>query len=279
MLRKDATQLLRGCVVLAFQCGSGSSFDDQDVCVITGVTGSITSLDGIGDGSGKTFVTDIVSVDEGGSGAFAWNPANGNEIAVVRDDVETLVSTIYIVDVSIGEVIDQIGPLTIPDGPDLQVQQLDWSPDGSLFAFSAEPDGTTEQNLYTINRDGTGLTQQTGPGSNIADVRPVFSPDGTELLFQRNAFGQESSSWNYFVFDITTESETQITDDPSFFASEDELTYDWSPDGTEIVLVGTDLVNLQIYVVPSTTTSATYQTDRRLVSEAGGTDIQPAWRP
>ncbi|MCH8990997.1 MAG: hypothetical protein IIA44_04505 [Acidobacteria bacterium] len=55
-------------------------------------------------------------------------------------------------------------------------------------------------------------------------------------------------------------------------------THDWSPDGTQIVLVGTDGTSQAIYVVSRNTTSATYINDRVLVSRLIATDEQPSWR-
>ncbi|MBE0591333.1 MAG: hypothetical protein IH616_02895, partial [Gemmatimonadales bacterium] len=79
---------------LAFTCyGYDAQFLDlEDVCVIDDVTGPVTSLNGQGDGGGKTFLTqEIVAQQMGttarlrGPGAFAWNPQNPDQIAVVRD--------------------------------------------------------------------------------------------------------------------------------------------------------------------------------------------------
>jgi len=83
------------------------------------------------------------------------------------------------------------------DGSDIKVvtpAKMDvgnpsWSPDGSLILFQSPPEpGNTEQNLYTIKPDGTGLTQLTSHLSKDGDgvegaFHPSWSPDGTSIVF------------------------------------------------------------------------------------------------
>ena len=56
----------------------------------------------------------------------------------------------------------------------------DWSGDGSKIAFEYEGD------IWTINSDGTGLTNLTGDGRTTSDHYPKFSPDGTRIVWIRN---------------------------------------------------------------------------------------------
>jgi Tol biopolymer transport system component len=51
-------------------------------------------------------------------------------------------------------------------------EQPDWSPDGTQLAFRKEAD------IYTIEPDGTGLTQVTSTGD---DSQPRWSSDGTQF--------------------------------------------------------------------------------------------------
>jgi TolB protein len=53
-------------------------------------------------------------------------------------------------------------------------EQPDWSPDGTKIAF------TRGFNLFTMNADGTGVTQLTSFSSN---GDPAWSPDGTKIAF------------------------------------------------------------------------------------------------
>ncbi len=266
---------------LAFVCGP--TFGTQDVCIVSGVDAPVGTLEGIADGGLKVFITDAVSDTLGGSGAFAWNPTNPDQLAVVRDlddGAGNIASQIYFATFD-GTVTDSLGRLTDGQGNPIRVLSLDWAPDGSYLAFGGEVLG--DMRIYQINADGSNLLELTAPINNFDDVRPVISPDGTEIMFLRNNFAVEASMWSYWrVTAGAAGSEVQITPEVDFFVSSEELAYDWSPDGSEIVLVDTDGTNLGIFAAPATTTASTYVTDRRLVSSDTGVDradIQPSWRP
>lgn len=98
---------------------------------------------------------------------------------------------------------------------------LDVSPDGRTIVFDLLGD------LYTIPRDGGRATRVT---SGMAlDLQPVFSPDGSRILFVSDRSGNE----NLWVVDadgsdlrpITTERGDYHFDDP-----------EWSPDGTYVLV-------------------------------------------
>jgi TolB protein len=66
-----------------------------------------------------------------------------------------------------------------------------WSPDGHLIAFS----GGGQPQTWVVRPDGTGLTQVTSPAGGYISISPVWSPDSTKLLFNRqnqNGRGQTS---------------------------------------------------------------------------------------
>jgi Tol biopolymer transport system component len=54
-----------------------------------------------------------------------------------------------------------------------------WSPDGQKIAFET---GFIYRDIYTMNADGTGVTQIT---RHHMDVAPAWSPDGTKIVFSR----------------------------------------------------------------------------------------------
>lgn len=58
---------------------------------------------------------------------------------------------------------------------------LSISPDGTKIAFSKKIADGTKYQIYTINIDGTDLTQITAESYNCQ--HPVFSPDGTKIAF------------------------------------------------------------------------------------------------
>lgn len=56
-----------------------------------------------------------------------------------------------------------------------------------------------EFNLFMINEDGTGLEQITY--DKVFDSFPMFSPDGTKLIFSSNRNNQGTRDTNLFVAD------------------------------------------------------------------------------
>lgn len=274
---------------LAFECGDGSS--QFDVCVVANVDGPISALDNIGDGAGKTYITDFDPTNRnGGPGAFAWDPQNPTRLAFVRDStdgVNPTSSRIYTADYAGANVV----PLS-PDEMDVGAGVLrvtgtmDWSADGTQLVFAAVDPGGAEK-LYVINRDGSGLRQLTFLTG--FDDSPLFSPDGSEVAFGRDRCFA-SGSYEGWIVDITNTDgslERQITNH-GFVTCDfntELLGGDWSPDGSEIVLNGFDVLgNLLIYVVPRTVTAGSYIGDRKIAGrdvDTGGfvQDIQPSWRP
>jgi dipeptidyl aminopeptidase/acylaminoacyl peptidase len=262
---------------LAFECGDG--FSEFDVCVIPNVDGPIASLDNIGNGTGKTFVTDFDRAGHPrGPGAFAWDPQTQDRLAFVREDVQGF-SQIFTSLFNGSDVQALSAPvLDVGKGALTIVDRMDWSSDGSQLVFVAQ-DPAGDQKLYLINRDGSGLAQLTsGPGT---DFKPVFSPDGKTVLFFRDI----TCSLDLWRVDVGSGTETQVTSEDMCDLSTDVLGFDWSPDGTEIVVSGFDVPfqNLLIYRIPATTTAATYRSVRQIAGRGTGgafvEDIQPSWRP
>ncbi len=270
-------------VHLAFECGDG--FSVFDVCVIGDVTGPIGSL------PVNTYAfasAGIINWSSGRSG-FSWDPQNPDRLVFARDSgaAAPAVSMLWTANYD-GTGVQRLAPdgllRPVDSAPLLVVGPLDFSPDGQQIVFAAysPADAIPEDKLFVINRDGTGLRQLTfQPGY---DDSPLYSPDGTEVLFGREL----SCSYDGWIVDINNTDgtlERRITDEQFCDFDLDLLGGDWSPDGTEIVLTGRDpLGNLLIYVVPRTVTPASYLADRKLVGrgvDLGGfvQDIQPSWRP
>jgi Tol biopolymer transport system component len=115
-----------------------------------------------------------------------------------------------------------------------------WSPDGRRIAFSrasgpVKDDLIRRAGIYTMGADGSHvrrITQDALPAQG-EDQEPMWSPDGTEILFQR---------WNVrdarprdhvalWIVDLASGKERRIT--PFRLWAGD--TPDWSPDGTTIL--------------------------------------------
>jgi Tol biopolymer transport system component len=269
-------------VHLAFECLEGSNVN---VCVIPDVTGALGSIPV----NNYLMVTDSVPTTwANGWSEYAWDPQNPDRIAFVRDSIGTFTVSMVWTTAFDGSGPQRLAPggLQRPgDGAPLHVQgPLDFSPDGQQIVFAAysPQDAVPEDKLFVINRDGTGLRQLTFlPGY---DDSPLFSPTGTEVLFGRDI----SCSYDGWIVDINNTDgslERRITDEQVCDFDIFVLGADWSPDGSQIVLTGFDILgNTLIYIVPRTVTAATYLTDRVLVGRGVDPsgfvqDIQPSWRP
>ena len=100
----------------------------------------------------------------------------------------------------------------------------DASPDGKKLVFSSSKAGNYD--LYTINLDGTELTQLTR--HPLRDIHPAWSPDGTRIAF----ISVRDGNHEIYLLEIATGKISRVTtsntrdDFPS-----------WSPDGKKLVYI------------------------------------------
>jgi Tol biopolymer transport system component len=266
-------------VHLAYQCGS-------NVCVIADATGPISLLSQ----APRSVFAGVVPTRSTGSGSFAWDPRNPDRLAFPLDSVfafdsvtlrQTMTSALYVANFD-GSAVTQLTPSPLDAGTGvLQIQEVDWSPRGDVIVFSAS-DTVLTSKLYVINADGTGFRQLTHGVDS--DARPIVSPDGSQVLFLRNVGG---CSIDYWRIRVDGTAEQQVTSEKFCDISTNALGHDWSPDGSEIVLVGAgpngQYSGFMVYRIAAGTTAATYLTARQPVRglDAGSlsNDFQPSWRP
>jgi Tol biopolymer transport system component len=145
----------------------------------------------------------------------------------------------------------------------------EFSSDG-LIAFSSN------NQIYVMNADGSGLRRLTDGAPGVTDNYPAFSPDGSRLAFIR----YESKAKSHFLSVINIDG-SGLQDLVSSSGTMSEPT--WSPDGSRIAFIrGFDTTvdgaaylascRPQIYSVFVSTGK-----EVNLTGEAGGTD--PAWSP
>ncbi len=131
-----------------------------------------------------------------------------------------------------------------------QGQAAAWSPDGRTVAFFGFP----KEVLYVSNAPGGSLRIL---ARNVeTDRPPQWSPDGSKILYER--FTERSAI--HVVDSAGTPRKLLV-------ANGDEA--DWSPDGTEIVLLGDD--GVQVVTLASGNV-------RRIATVAGYLE-SPAWSP
>ncbi len=110
------------------------------------------------------------------------------------------------------------------------IQSLDWSPDGSRIVFSKTSTGANQQDLFTINADGTNLTQLNLGGQGF---RPRFSPDGTRIAFLFSAPTSNLARVGQIALINSNGSGFTLTSSPS-----NSTGVDWSPDGSFLSFTG-----------------------------------------
>jgi polyisoprenoid-binding protein YceI len=166
------------------------------------------------DGTGQRTLTNNAEVQ-----SPAWSP-DGRSLAAAAASGPR--PALKLIDVSTGQVRDLFADPGAESSPE-------WSPDGRSIAFTLLRQGATNEDIYTINPDGSGLRQLTSDPAY--DYEPHWSPDGKRIAFIR-----AGAIW---VMDADGGNATRLT--PAIRA--DSPT--WSPDGTRLafVIAGTGLMN------------------------------------
>lgn len=146
------------------------------------------------------------------------------------------------------------------------------SPDGQRYVFAvSQTDLTTGQpqhDLYVVNRNGMNmrwLTRATG-----LEDQPVWSPDGTHILFRGvDAQTQRGDLW---VINVDGSGLTNLTAH-TWPAMTDKRDPAWSPDGSRIAFVGSVGGDHKIW-----TMNADGSNMVQLTRDAGF-DVTPTWSP
>lgn len=77
----------------------------------------------------------------------------------------------------------------------------DVSPDGKLAAFSAQANEEAGADLYVVRVDGADMAKVTS-SPDSSESRPSWSPDGTQLTFQRKENAANDPNWDIYVVDV-----------------------------------------------------------------------------
>ena len=138
-----------------------------------------------------------------------------------------------------------------------------WSPDGKRMAFYSDRSGNYE--IWTVNSDGTGLTQVTNtPGANRSGA--LWSPDGARLAYVQ----RRGPTWDTYVIDPAKSPAQQVIEElPAIGAGDEYFTpTSWSPDGRTIV--GTRTFTDRVIAGGIFTYSLEFRTYKMVVDKAAG---------
>lgn len=95
-----------------------------------------------------------------------------------------------------------------------------WSPDGTRLAFARASEDGGDVQIWTVNADGTGLTQLTSLPGMVANEGPVWAPNGRTIAFDNDADG------GLYLVDVQGGTPTRLT---SGYPGE------WSPLGEQLI--------------------------------------------
>ncbi|NDJ75364.1 MAG: hypothetical protein GYB65_03815 [Chloroflexi bacterium] len=199
------------------------------------------------DGSNPVRLTDGPLADN----QAAWSP-DGTQLVYVTE-IAPGQSDLAIVDISTGTTT----PLTALGA---QVVHPAWSPDGARIAFASDASGDME--IYTINTDGTGLTNLTE--NPATDESPTWAPDSGRLAFQSDRDGDTE----LYVMAADGTNPARLTTSPG--ADRNPV---WSPDGMRIAFLSERNNNSDIFVVDHNGTNLVQLSSTRY------DDRNPAWSP
>ena len=122
---------------------------------------------------------------------------------------------------------------TLPFGG---LEQLSWSPNGKMIAYSCRKLSgkdyafSTNTSIYLYNVEN-GETQIITPGVHGYDTDPSFSPDGSKLAYiSMERDGYEADKKRLFVYDMQSGAKSELTTDYKY--NVESVT--WAPDGNSI---------------------------------------------
>jgi Tol biopolymer transport system component len=173
------------------------------------------------DGTHLTNVTHSPGINDGGA---HWSP-DGTKLLYIRAPRDEDSAAIFEIDTDGTNRVRLSGarffhenPLLVPDGsrilfmgfggrggiceiwtmgpagedkallfdPAARLYLWDFSPDGMSLLVGDNCAGPLPQSIFSMNADGTGLTQLTDAGCCSQDVAATYSPDGKHIVFMSN---------------------------------------------------------------------------------------------
>ncbi len=141
--------------------------------------------------------------------SFGLSPKGERALFVARGDVFTA-------------PIEKGPTRNLTDSSNAHEKWAQWSPDGAKILYISDLDG--EEELYTINQDGSGKQEELTHGFKTMLYQPVWSPDGKRIAF--------SDAQNILhVLSLDDKKVVTVAENPRGRVHD----YSWSPDGGYLV--------------------------------------------
>jgi Tol biopolymer transport system component len=164
-----------------------------------------------------------VTYDPNGDDCPSDYSPNGKRIVITRAS-----DTTYEIDTV---KVDGSSPKQItPDGMNFDFCSGSWSPKGNEIVFSAHFPATDRSTIWVVHSDGSGLHRipvsgcggpRSDPGS-IGCQKPVWSPDGRKIMFERH-FATPNDHFELYTVNADGSGLFQVTNTPNL----DEAGGDW----------------------------------------------------
>lgn len=166
---------------------------------------------------------------------------------------------------------DGSGLIHLDNNPRLMDRAPQWTPDHCRIVYTANAEGSADEEIRIVSPDGSGLAMLVGGGDEDRDWNPSMSPDGRWIAYARaprlpDRHLGEDDLWIAPVDGSVPP--RQITSFPG-----DEHWVVWSPDGTALLFKAEHAGNSDLWLIAPETGALVQLTDAR-VGEGPG-----AWSP
>ena len=153
------------------------------------------------------------------------------------------------------------------------INDLKWSPRGTVIAYDAYDPGTGNTQLFTVSVPG-GVVKRLTSGA-CASTQPDWSPDGSQIAFATDCIDRAA---NIATMPASGGAATQV----ALYTEADAGYPSWSPDGSVVVFSANEGTGSeQLWEAsPGTPGDGTHVSATQLIHDPGQpTNTAPSWQP